>query len=155
MERSVLLMEHFRHHRNVFLTMDEFIPQLVEFIHYTAANFDQVLNEFEHRSPYVISTFPLPGTTVDREIDTIEICFSEPMYIVAHGMKPHENDHVLPVPCIDMPIWKDEYTYVITLDKNQLEKGKTYGFALVRSFFQSAKKYSMKEDYSYTFKISE
>lgn len=154
MERSILFMKHFRDNWKMFPTIDDYMPQIVEFINYTAANFDQVINEFDNRHPYVVDVFPASGSTIEPNVDTIEIRFSEPMFD-AHGMKPIDDKNIIPVPRTVMPSWKDDYTFIYIIDTNKLEKGKTYGFKLNRSFFQSAKTYPMKEDYIYTLKISE
>lgn len=156
MDRSITFMEHFRNNRNLFASIDDYMPQIIGFINNTATNFDQVLHEFNNRHPYVIDVFPAPGTVINSDIDTITIHFSEPMH-GAHGMKPIEDKNILPIRWSTMPFWKDKnhLIFLIPLDKSKLEKGKTYGFKLNSKFFQSAKTYPMKEDYIYTFKISE
>lgn len=152
LDRSVAFMKYFRNNRNLFITIDDYMPQIVGFINNTAINFDHVLNEFKNQYPYVIDVFPAQDSTIKPDIDTIEVRFSKPM-IGAHGIELIDN--IMPVPRTVMPSWKDEYTYIYVIDKSNLEKGKTYGFKLDHKYFQSTKRYPMKEDYTYTFKISE
>lgn len=155
MDRSVAFMEHFRDNQNLYATIDGYMPQIVGFINNTATNFDQVLNEFNNRHPYVIDIFPAPNSINKLNIDTIIIRFSEPMFVGAHGMSPIDDKNTKPIHWLTMPFWKDERTFVIVLNNSKFEKGRKYGFYLDKDFFQSAKKYPMKEDYEYTFKTSE
>lgn len=151
MERSMRFMRHFRSHRDLYPVISDFMPEIVGFVNYTAADFANVLKEFENKEPYVIDIFPAPNTILPAGIDTIKIHFSEPMF-PAHGMKLLDDKTYYP-PMVSQPFWKDLYTYYIILDRSKLEKGKTYGFKLNHAFFQSDKTYPMKEDYPYTFKM--
>lgn len=156
MNRSVVFMEHFLNNRKRFATLDDYMPQIVGFIKNIAANFDQVLNEYANRHPYVTDVFPAPGIPVSMDIDSLVFRFSEPM-LGAHGMRGIDDKNIQSVPFAVTPFWKDKnnLVFIVVLDKSRLEKGKTYGFRLDHKFFQSAKTYPMKEDYTYTFQISE
>lgn len=94
MERSMTFMEHFRNHRNLYPTINDFMPEIVRFINYTAADFDNVVKEFDHKEPYVIDIFPTPNGILPSGIDTIQIRFSEPMF-PAHGMRPLDDKNIL------------------------------------------------------------
>ncbi|WP_165042849.1 DUF4932 domain-containing protein [Dysgonomonas sp. ZJ709] len=152
MERSIIFMDHFRNNKKQFTTIDDYMPQIIGFINYTANHFEQVSNEFNNREPYIVDIFPSPGSTIKLNVDTIKIRFSEQMF-GAHGMSPID-ENITPIPWAIMPSWENEYTFIIVLDKNRLEKGKSYGIKLDHEFFQSKKRYSIKEDYIYTFKTS-
>lgn len=152
MERSVIFMEHYCKNRNLFIQFQDYMPQIVNFLNYTAKNFEQVLNEFNNIHPYIVDVFPMSGSDVKSDIDVIEIRFSEPM-LDAHGMKPLENENIMLFPIIGMPFWKDEYTFVIPLNVNELKAGNVYGFQLNPKFFQSNKTYQMKNIYTYTLNI--
>lgn len=154
MERSMLFMQHFLEHRDKYPFIDDFMPQIVNFVNYTAANFEQVLDEFNHRQPYVVDVFPLPGSTVDPEIDTIVFRFSEPM-IDAFGTVPANDTSILSPPTEGASFWKDDRTFIRPVKKGSLQKGKTYGFYLLKNYFQSRRTYAMKEDLLYTFKVAE
>ncbi|MDR2956087.1 MAG: DUF4932 domain-containing protein [Prevotella sp.] len=156
MERSVAFMNYFLNNRGVFKTIDDYMPQIVGLINYTAANFEQILHEFNNRHPYVVEVFPAPGSTIKPDIDTITIRFSEPMH-GAQGMLPLNDQNILPIPRAAIPKWGDEdkFTLLIPVDKSKFENGKTYGFKLNKKFFQSAKTYPIKEDYTFTFNVLE
>lgn len=154
MERSVVFMKHFYERRNQFGTLDEYMPQITGFINYTAEHFDRIVSEYNNRVPYIVDVFPVSGTSLSAGIDTIVVRFSEPM-LASHGMDEIKDEKVIPAPILKMPYWRDEHTFVIILDKNDLEKNKTYGFKLRRNPFQSVKLYPMAEDYIYTFNTNE
>lgn len=152
MERSVRFMEHFCHNRNQFISMDDYMSQIVGFINYTAYDFDQISDEYDNRHPYIVDIFPSSGSTFDPDIDnTIEIRFSEVM-LGTDGLSPAPNEEIVMIPfTVGMFVWKDECTFAIPLKKGILEKGKKYGFQFNPDFFQSQKRYKMKNDYIYTF----
>ncbi len=152
MERSIMFMEHFQNHRDLYSTLHDFMPEIVRFINYTASDFDNVLKEYDNKEPYVTDIFPIPNSVLPLNIDTIQIRFSVPMF-GAYGIKPLDDKNIAPPYTEYEPFWKDKYTFCIILDRSKLEKGKTYGFKLNRAFFQSEKTYPMKEDYCYTFKM--
>lgn len=151
MERSVIFMEHFRKDRNTFTTIDDYMPQIIGFINNTAKNYNQVLFEYDNRQPYIVDAFPAPGSLVKTDIDTIKIYFSEPM-ITADGLSPIDDENIIPIQWIAMPSWESKRTFTIPIDKNKLDSGKTDGIKLDHQYFQSEKRYSIKEDYIYTFK---
>lgn len=159
MERSVIFMKHFSQNRKYFNTIDDYMPQIIHFINYTANNFEQVMHEYNNRYPYVVDIFPAPNSTVSSDIDTIEIRFSEPMFTATHGIHPVDDEKIemLPYkmnPSMPTPVWKDKYTFIIQIEKSELKKDKIYGFKLNRRFFQSCKTYPMKEDYTYILKTA-
>jgi len=145
MERSVLFMKHFNENRSHYVTLNDFMPQIISFINYSADNFSQILKEYDDRAPYVVDVFPAIGSSIISQ-NTIEVRFSEAM-INAHGLMPIDDKNVTNLPPKKRPFFKDAYTYVIELDTNQIEKNKTYGIKLDHMYFQSKKTYSMKEDF--------
>jgi hypothetical protein len=155
MDRSVRFMEHFHKNRDRFTTIDDYMPQLIGHINYTADNFDYVLKEYENYRPYIVEVFPAPGTTLTQDIKAIEIRFSQVMY-GPHGIGIIEDENISVMPySSENPFWKDEYTYIIPIDPSRIEKGKIYGFKLPRAYFQNRKMYAIKEDYICTFNTDE
>ncbi|MEG0518088.1 MAG: DUF4932 domain-containing protein [Bacteroidales bacterium] len=154
MERSFMFMQHFSERRNQFATIDDYMPQIVSFINYTANHFDQVINEYSNRCPYIIDVFPVSGSTIPLGVDTITVRFSEPM-LESHGMKPIDDNKISEMPISQMPFWQEVSIFKIAINKNELDKNKTYGFRLIRTAFQSTKYYPIKEDYIYTFNTNE
>lgn len=152
LERSIAFMEYFKRHRNQFATIDDYMPHIIGFINYTADNFDQVVDEYKNSRPYLSGTFPVSGSTVVMPTDTVEFYFSEPM-LDAHGIRPVNDEGIQDLPVSAMPFWKDEYTYVVPVDKALFEEGKTYGIELVRGTFQSKRTHIIKGNLVYTLKI--
>lgn len=151
LERSDKFMDYFYENRKKFRTIDDYMPQIAGHINFIADHFEDILKEYENRHPYIVDIFPASYTS---EIDTIKIKFSESMK-GSHGMKPLDDKSILYLPYLNMPFWKDEFTYTIIIDKSKLTKGETYGFRLHSQFFQSKRNFPLKEDFIYTFNISE
>lgn len=152
MDRAMTFMGHFSNHRNLYPVINDYMPEIVSFINYTAADFNNVLKEFDDNEPHVTDAFPIPNSILPSGIDTIQIRFSRPMF-PAHGLRPLDDKKILAPNLTQRPFWKDVYTYCVVLDRSKLEKGKTYGFKLAHGFFQSEKIHPMKEDYPYTFRM--
>lgn len=154
MERSVVFISHFFNKRDQFDCLKNYMFQIVGFIGNMADNIGQIKNELENEYPYVMDVFPSSGSQVKPNIDAIEIRFSQPM-LDAHGMDVINDDKIMTFPIKEMPFWKDEYTFVIPINMNELEIGKIYGFILNPKFFQSTKTHSMRNTYIYKLYICE
>lgn len=154
MERSVQFMNHFYKNRDKFTYISDYMPQIISFMNYSAENFDQILNEYNNRCPYITDIFPAPGSCVTSDTDTIEIYFSEPMSDCS-GMNLVDDENILAFPIKEMPSWKDERTFIIPLNKNELIKGKKYGFKVNHRAFESSKYHKMKDIYTYILNICE
>lgn len=154
MDRSVLFMKHFYENRNLYATIDDYMIQIVGHLCFIADNFDYIIKEYENRLPYIVDVFPAPSSTISQDINTIEIRFSQEMN-GSYGMDIVEDENIIQIPFSKKPFWKDECTIVFPFDSGQLEKGKTYGFKLLRPPFQNKKMFAIKEDYIYTFKTKE
>lgn len=146
MDRSVLFMEHFYKNRDLFVTIDDYMSQVVGFIDFTADNFDHVLGEYENAFPYIVEVFPASGSTLTQNIKTIEVRFSQVMYGV-YGVDIINDENISVMPYSEEPFWKDEYTFVLPFNPDRLEKGKIYGLKLPRVTFQNRKMFAIKEDY--------
>lgn len=154
MERSVEFMKHFDGYRDIrSRTLHDYMPQVVGFINHTAEHFEEVIDEFRNRHPYIVDVFPTSNSTLlPSDMEIIEIRFSEPMATSIHGISCIEEGKVEQLPYVMSPSWKDEYTFQIRIDKGKVEKGKIYGFKLERKAFQSCKANPMKDDYKYILK---
>lgn len=154
MERSVRFMKHFYDNRNRFVSFDEFMPRLMDFVNYTAKDFERVQAEYQNRNPYVVDTYPVSGGSVSSELSEIEIRFSEPMF-GSHGMDVPKDENIPMLPLLKMPFWKNETTLIVPVDNTKIEKGRVYGFILDSEPFQSVRLYPLEEPYVYTIKIIE
>lgn len=154
LERSVEFMKHFDGYKGTrSITLHDYMPQVVGFINYTAEHFEEVVDEFQNRHPYIVDVFPAPNSTILlSDMETVEIRFSEPMETGIHGISYIEDEKIETLPYVMPPSWKDEYTFRIRIDKGKIEEGKTYGFKLEHNTFQSRKTNPMKNDYEYILK---
>lgn len=154
MGRSEKFMEHYVKNRSCYPNIDTYMTQIIAFLNYTANNIDLVFSEYNNRIPYIVDIFPLPNSTISSNIEIIEIRFSQPMDVELHGFKALDIENIQDIPLLEYPFWKDSYTFVIKIDKYHLKKGCEYGFKLNKSLFQSKQGNNIKEDYIYTFKVS-
>lgn len=154
MERSAEFMKHFDEYIGIrFITLRDYMPQVIGFVNHTAKYFEEVLDEYRHRYPYIADVFPVSDSVIlSSDMEMVEIRFSEPMATSIHGISNIKDGEVEPLPYIMFPSWKDEYTFQIRIDREKVEKGKIYGFKLERKAFQSSKTYPMKSDYEYILK---
>lgn len=154
MDRSEMFMEHYVKNRICYPDIDTYMGQIIAFLNYTANNIDLIFNEYNNRIPYIVDIFPLPKSIISSNIGIIEIHFSKPMNTNLHGFNSLDIEHILDIPLLEYPFWKDSYTFVIKIDRNLLKKGCVYGFKLNSSLFQSEQRYNIKEDFIYTFEVS-
>lgn len=153
MDRSVEFMKYFSSQRSLYPIIDDYMPFIVGFLNDTAANFDCVIQEYADRYPYIKGTYPASGSSLTPDFDYIGIHFSEPMNY-SSGLHPSANDtEILPV--AGDPRWENETTFLIPIDRTQLEKGKSYSITLPAAFFQSRRFYPIKKDFTYTINITE
>ncbi|MDH6355969.1 hypothetical protein M2132_002320 [Dysgonomonas sp. PH5-45] len=169
MKRSINFMNNFYVNRELYPHLKDFMPQLTEFLRYTAENMNLVQFEYDNRTPYVVNVFPVQGSTIpcDMNLTQIRISFSEPMNVHSRGLHPIEDyagnkDERYTLPTIDTNLdfanrsyWEDNCTFVIKIEPNSLEPNSQYGISLSRNFFQSKEFYPIKESYNIIFKTSE
>ncbi|MDR3047008.1 MAG: DUF4932 domain-containing protein [Bacteroidales bacterium] len=148
MRRTVKFMDNFYENKDLYSTINDFMPQLVEFMNFTAKNIEQVVFEYEHSNPYVVSVFPALNSTVSADIKEIQVNFSCPMWN-SYGTS-NSYDTTLISPIRDgKPKWSiNKETLIIPV---KLEKGKNYGFNLSAGIFQSFETYEMKENFEIKF----
>lgn len=158
-KRAYAFMEHFNSHRHQYPYFRDFMPQLVAFLKFTADNIDQVVCEYENRSPYVVDIYPMESTDLDlsQDVIEIEITFSDPMTaaagieLVGTNLDALEN---IQVPENFVPSgWVDEKTYVVRLKSEWIKIGGITGVKLNRKFFLNKDNYSLKDDYTITYNI--
>ena len=97
--RTVRFMDYFYEHRDMYPTINDFMPQLVGFMSNIADNIDAISRQwrFEHCEPiYVESVYPAPGTVVPADLEEIKITFSRPMD-GAVAVRPLDMDGCLPI----------------------------------------------------------
>lgn len=156
--RAVAFMENFYANRDRYPYFSDFMPQMVSFLDFTAQEFDNVLNEYQNRHPYVVNVYPAAGSKLDLTRDTVEfrMSFSEPMNTYCHGhallgSKLDELEKIKDPTGWFESFWKDEYTFVIRMKPQLIEIGGVYGFSLNKDFNQNKKNYGMTKDFKVTF----
>lgn len=154
MERSAEFMKHFDEYIGTrFITLHDYMPQVIGFVNHTAKYFEEVLDEYRNRYPYIMDVFPVSNSVIlSSDMEMVEIRFSEPMDTSIHGISNIKDGEIEPLPYMMSSSWKDEYTFQIQIDRKKVEKGKIYGFKLERKAFQSRKTYPMRSDYEYILK---
>lgn len=148
MERSVDFMDEFYENRSTFVTIKDYIPRLFVFINKTASDFKKVIEENNHKVPYVVETSPVSGTVLNS--DKLVVKFSTPMFTHAYGMEKINEPDILLVP-IKKEYWLNSTTFVIEIDTKKLQKNKKYGIQLHRQFFQSDATYPLATHFNYLF----
>ncbi len=80
MRRAVSFMDNFYADRKSYRIIDDFFPQLIKFMDFTAEHIEAVKKECENEIPYVSNVYPAQNSIVDAySIDTIRVEFSSPM----------------------------------------------------------------------------
>ena len=64
MRRSMDFMENFYAHRDLYPHIEDFMPQLIAFLNFTADNFDSVLTEYKNRHPYITNVYPAVNSDI-------------------------------------------------------------------------------------------
>lgn len=152
LERSIDFMKNFYNNRELYPNMEEFIPQIIGFLNFTAGDFTHVKLEFNNRYPYVVSVYPSVNSNIYQH-DEILIEFSEPMSTFAHGLKYVEGVDILPF--VGEAKWINDYTVSFKINSNGLKKDKQYGFSLPSMFFLSQRNYCLIEDFTITYNTYE
>lgn len=138
MERSVKFMDNFYANRDKYPTVEDFMPQLIGFLNYTADNFDFVLREIEISRPYITNIYPILESDI-TDASEVVITFSEPM-LGSYGFMGWPSN-TIPIEFDFKNIhWSKDYRKcTIPLFPDKMEKGKAYGIKLSSKAFISAK----------------
>lgn len=138
MQRSVEFMDNFYNNRNTYNNIEDFMPQIVNFLNFTAENISYIEREFDTRRPYITNICFLPYNTVDAT--ELILTFSEPM-LASYGFKgAPEGANIL---WFDKVEWIDDKNFKIYLTKNARIKGELDGLKL--SAFVSKKYFGIDE----------
>lgn len=142
MDRSVDFMENFYAHRDLYPHIEDFMPQLIGFLNYTADNMDIIVQQYEGSRPYITNVFPALGTDISG-FEQIVVTFSEPMVTDTWGFNGSGNDDKRQVKDLYMTDleWSDDgRQLILLLDTSEAEEDCLYNLQMVSQFFQSEKK---------------
>lgn len=154
MQRSMEFMRNFNSNRSIYPTIEDFMPQLVAFLNYTADNYDYVQREWDTSRPYIKSIYPAPGSDITNT-NEILITFSEPMTGASFGFDISLNTDENGVLNINSGIevlwtenieWQENDTQLkLVLTPGKREYGHSYGLRLNPSYFQSARYFQLDD----------
>lgn len=153
MQRAVRFMDNFYACREIYPTIEDFMPELAEFMNCTAENLETISFEFEHRHPYVVNVFPLQKSDVPVSLPAIRIQFSHPMLREITGMSECDNPDYTSLP-IKRMYWSDTTTYVIELGE-RLESDTSYAIVVPNYVCVSSQSgQSLQKDVLITFRTA-
>lgn len=151
MRRALLFMHNFSRNRDIYPTINDFMPQLSAFTRELVAKWDHIQKEFDDRHPYVVDVFPAGGI-LQLTTKEIRVTFSSPMMTGISGvlqLKGYEPLHCAFSACR----WEDDRTFVINLENVPLLGGTTYGIKLPSYAFINAQYFSLANDLDLVFYV--
>ncbi len=149
-EQLVQELERYDQNRDVFPTLESFMPELVKFFDKIADNIIEIEKEVDNRRPKVVELrhFQNGSQTVNSKINKLEIIFDKPLigrgYSISKGSK---GDKAFP-DMGEITYSKDNKSVFIELD---LKPDKEYQFVLTGWSFKSKDGYGMN-DYEINFR---
>lgn len=144
MQRSIDFMTHFYSEREKYPYFENFMPQIIDFLNYSANNVDMIMREYDTRKPYITEVYPTIGTDISN-VSQIEITFSEPM-LGSHGFNGAGNTgaEVLPVERVQ---WSDNYRKLyLILSSDMINPNCIYSAELKTEFFISSRYFSLDDN---------
>lgn len=147
MPRSVDFMKNFEENRSQFKIIEDFIPQISDFIIYTSERSDRVMDEYEHIVPYVVNIYPIPNSNLlgYKNLKEIRITFSEAMDTNSKGLEIIQDENSPLFVNINKAYWKDELTLMIPLT-GILIPNQEYGIRLNQNYTNSLRSFGLAED---------
>ena len=128
-------MDRFSENRDKYRTIDDFMPEFVEYMRSVASRMDSIA-----RRPTVKEIIPAVGSTVSPDLEEIRVIFSEPVETGLSGYRPDpERERIWPSTLArykrmarkigrngDFDYYENDTTYVFKIGV-PLESGKEYG----------------------------
>jgi len=152
LKRNVSFMDHFYANRDLYPTIEDFMPQLISFFNFTADNIKEIKEEYERKNPYVVNVYPALNSVVDPGITSLRVEFSHPMWEAMGVYSIDEKNLEAPFAQNDLTImdyWSpDRKTIIMPV---QLKANTRYGFLLPAGVYQSEDTYPMKENFEIRF----
>ena len=117
------------------------MPQIVDFLDFTAEDFSYVLEEYASVTPYITNIF-ISGSGNLADADEIILSFSEPMQGSYGFDGVPEGAEELPFERVE---WLDGTHFRFVLTEGACRPGHTYGIILSPEGFLSPKMFSVDE----------
>lgn len=129
-DKAIKYMDTFYANRDIYPSIADFMPKLVEFINLVPNDIDELAKNYKN-APKIVSSFPAHCSAVSDTLKEVRFRFSHPMLVgmchnnvipsVLSFQKPYnKNDKE------DGFYWADDYTLVYPVTV-ALKKGKQYG----------------------------
>jgi len=148
MKTAVNFMDNFYINRELYPTIYEFMPQLIDLFNFTANNIEPLIKEHEMKTPRVISVFPALDSEVDTDITEIRVEFSHRMW---GSMGANlSDDKTLAIPLTGEDFWSENMRVIVL--SISLKENTQYGFKLPKDIYRSEDTYPMFEDFEVRFK---
>lgn len=150
MDNILKFMSAFRENRKQYPHIQDFVPQLIDYINSLPTNTESIERIFAASLPEIEYTYPVNNSTISSDIKEIQIHFSVPMY-ENFGFKVVPDINSLPT---RSSYWsKDRRTMIIPI-KEPLVKGQTYGVELISYIYVAREsKRRLKENYVLKFTV--
>lgn len=146
MNRAIQFMDNFYLDRELYPTIEEYMPQIVGFVNQLPEQMNKIVEEYNNRYPYVVNTYPANGSTISPDITEIRIAFSQPMFDSC-GFNPIGDKLNFSPASIH---WgQDKRTLIIPV---KLVSNSNYGIELTRYAFIGENGHRLKVNYTLTFK---
>ncbi|WP_282042785.1 DUF4932 domain-containing protein [Winogradskyella flava] len=145
-------LECYDANRDQYLTLEDFMPEIVQFFNQTAINIDEIEEEIEYKRPKVVKIIPFNNGSqnVNSSINKIEVLFDRPLkgkgYSISQGSKGKRY-----FPEIGKVSYSKSRTSLII--ELKLKKNKKYQFILTGKSFKSEKGFGMN-NYEIFFKTA-
>lgn len=145
-ERGVKFLDNFYAHRDRYPCIDDFMPQLISFLNYTADCFDLIIEEHKNSNPRIVDVFPAIGSDI-YGFNEVIITFSEPM-LGSYGFNGtgSSDPNVHPMYFNDLEWSEDHLKLKIILDTKMIKSDGDYGLELRPRAFKSARYYDLKDE---------
>lgn len=157
---SIEAMDGFYEERGRFMTVDDYMPVLIMHYRQVSRRLDRERRKLDGLHPEITDVY-VDSTSAA----TIKVTFrfSQSMRTNSYSAEQHPDTTVKLPP--DHPRWFDlrvrnplergvdyrDDTMTLSISRNALERGRTYGFLMRGQFYQSLMGFDMKEDYPFIF----
>lgn len=157
---SIEAMDGFYEERGRFITVDDYMPVLIMHYRQVSRRLDRERRKLDGLHPEI--TYVYVDSTSAATIK-VTFRFSQSMRTNSYSAEQHPDTTVKLPP--DHPRWFDlrvrnplergvdyrDDTMTLSISRNALERGRTYGFLMRGQFYQSLMGFDMKEDYPFIF----
>lgn len=146
------LLEDYDQKRNVYPTLESFMPEIVKFFDLTAKDINTIANEVDRRRPKVVTIYPFANGSrdVSAEIRQIEVVFDKALTGNGYSINNGENSKKAFPEISEVIYSENKLSAFINLE---LKPNTEYQFVLTGWYFKSEDGYGI-DDYTIQFKTN-